>query len=72
MLISVFTPTYNRASLLRKLYDSLCVQSFTDFEWLIVDDGSADNTEEIVNDFIAENKIGIRYIKQQMAESIEL
>jgi glycosyltransferase involved in cell wall biosynthesis len=65
MLISVFTPTYNRASLLRKLYESLCVQSFTDFEWLIVDDGSADNTEEIVNGFIAENKIDIKYIKQQ-------
>jgi glycosyltransferase involved in cell wall biosynthesis len=47
------------------LYDSLCVQTFTDFEWLIVDDGSVDNTEEIVNGFIAENKIDIRYIKQQ-------
>jgi glycosyltransferase involved in cell wall biosynthesis len=65
MLITVFTPTYNRAKLLKRLYDSLCVQTFTDIEWLIVDDGSADNTEEIVNGFIAENKIDIKYIKQQ-------
>jgi glycosyltransferase involved in cell wall biosynthesis len=65
MLLTVFTPTYNRAKLLKRLYDSLCVQTFADFEWLIVDDGSADNTEEIVNGFIAENKIDIRYIKQQ-------
>jgi glycosyltransferase involved in cell wall biosynthesis len=65
MLITVFTPTYNRAKLLKRLYDSLCVQTFTDIEWLIIDDGSVDNTEKIVNGFIAENKIGIRYIKQR-------
>jgi glycosyltransferase involved in cell wall biosynthesis len=65
MLITVFTPTFNRAMLLKRLYDSLCIQTFTDFEWLIVDDGSTDNTEEIVNGFIAENNIDIRYIKQQ-------
>jgi glycosyltransferase involved in cell wall biosynthesis len=65
MLITVFTPTYNRAKLLKRLYDSLCVQTFADFEWLIIDDGSVDNTEKIVNGFIAENKIGIRYIKQR-------
>ena len=44
--ITVFTPTYNRAKLLSKLYDSLKAQTSFDFEWLIVDDGSTDNTLE--------------------------
>ena len=38
--ITVFTPTYNRAYILENLYRSLQRQSFTDFEWLVVDDGS--------------------------------
>ena len=40
MLVTVFTPTYNRAHLIGTLYESLCRQSFRDFEWLVVDDGS--------------------------------
>lgn len=63
-MITVFTPAYNRAHLLQRLYDSLCKQTFNDFEWLIVDDGSKDNTEDVVNAFIAENKLNIHYIKQ--------
>lgn len=47
--ITVFTPTYNRGSLLEKLFQSLQKQSFQNFEWLIVDDGSTDNTQEIVS-----------------------
>ena len=47
MLITVFTPTYNRAHLLPRLYESLCRQTFTDFEWVIVDDGSVDNTKSL-------------------------
>ena len=35
----IFTPTYNRAYILPKLYESLCVHTCQDFEWLIVDDG---------------------------------
>ena len=50
MNITVFTPTYNRANLLPKLYDSLKKQNFKLFEWLIVDDGSSDNTRLIVED----------------------
>lgn len=65
MNITVFTPTYNRASLLPKLYESLKKQNFKLFEWLIVDDGSSDNTEEVVNNFIEENLINIRYIKKK-------
>ncbi|MEH7574008.1 glycosyltransferase family 2 protein, partial [Cytobacillus firmus] len=41
---TVFTPTYNRAHTIERVYESLKVQTFRDFEWLIVDDGSLDNT----------------------------
>lgn len=62
--ITVFTPTYNRAYILDNLYESLRRQSFQDFEWLIIDDGSIDNTEELVRGWIAEeNKFPIRYYK---------
>lgn len=52
--ITVFTPTYNRAYTLPRLYESLKAQTFQDFEWVIVDDGSVDNTTEVVNEFIQE------------------
>ena len=55
MLITVFTPTYNRAHLLPRLYDSLCKQTFKDFEWLIVDDGSVDDTTSVVDQLIIDN-----------------
>lgn len=60
---TVFTPTYNRADLLDRLYQSLTVQEFKDFEWVIVDDGSQDNTTEVVATYIEEKKIDIKYIK---------
>lgn len=59
---TVFTSTYNRAYKLRDLYNSLKLQSFRDFEWLIIDDGSTDDTKELVNEFISEEMINIRYI----------
>ena len=65
MLISVITPTYNRAYILNKCYESLVNQTCKSFEWVVVDDGSADNTEELVKSFIDEEKIKIKYIKQQ-------
>jgi len=49
-LITVFTPTYNRAHLLPRLYESLKDQTDKRFQWLIIDDSSDDNTEEVVND----------------------
>lgn len=64
-MITIFTPTYNRAYIIGKLYQSLCNQTSKDFEWLIVDDGSTDNTESIINSYNEENKIFIRYYKQE-------
>lgn len=64
-MITVFTPVYNRAYILTVLYDSLCKQTFSNFEWLIVDDGSSDNLEELISLFVEENKICIRYFKQK-------
>lgn len=58
--LTIITPTYNRAYILPALFKSLCVQSCKDFEWLIVDDGSSDNTKEIVTGFSAD--FPIRYI----------
>lgn len=50
-VLSIITPTYNRAELLKKCYASLLQQTCKDFEWIIVDDGSADNTAEVVKGF---------------------
>ena len=47
-MITIFTPTYNRGNLLSRLYQSLCKQTYKEFEWVIVDDGSTDNTASIV------------------------
>lgn len=47
-MITVFTPTYNRGTLLNRLYQSLSAQSYKNFEWIIVDDGSSDDTALIV------------------------
>lgn len=62
--ITVFTPTYNRKHTLPRLYESLVNQVYKNFEWLIVDDGSTDDTQNIVNDWIKEGEIPIRYYKQ--------
>ena len=61
---TVFTPTYNRAHTLHRVYDSLLAQTFRDFEWLIVDDGSNDNTAELVKKWQSEASFLIRYIYQ--------
>lgn len=59
--ITVFTPTFNRAHLLPRLYKSLCEQTVKDFIWLIIDDGSSDSTAELVKNWIKEVKIEIQY-----------
>ena len=59
--LTIFTPSYNRAYILHKCYESLKRQSNKDFLWLIIDDGSTDNTKELVDSWIDENLIEIRY-----------
>ena len=66
-LITVFTPTYNRGTYLKRLYKSLLKQTQLDFEWLIVDDGSKDDTKEVVSSFQAEQNIQVRYVNQANA-----
>lgn len=63
--VTVFTPTYNREKTLPRLYESLLKQSYKNFEWLIVDDGSIDNTETIINTWKSEKKLSISYYKQK-------
>jgi len=67
MKLTIFTPTYNRALLLTRLYKSLKKQSDKRFEWVIVDDGSIDNTQELVQSFKKEDNIEINYFKQANA-----
>lgn len=61
MKFTIFTPTFNRKELLEKLYKSLQKQTFKDFEWLIVDDGSDDGTKEKAEEFLSEKKLDIKY-----------
>ena len=63
--LTVFTPAYNRAHTIGRTYKSLCSQKCKDFVWLIVDDGSTDNTAELVKDWISkDNGFEIQYIKK--------
>ena len=62
---TVFTPTYNRAHTLERVYASLDAQSFRDFEWLIVDDGSTDGTRSLVERWRQQARFPIRYLWQE-------
>ena len=59
--ITIVTPSYNRAHTLTRVYDSLKNQIFKDFKWIIMDDGSTDNTKELVESFQEENLLKIEY-----------
>lgn len=63
--LTIFTPAYNRAHTLGRTYESLCRQTSKDFEWLIIDDGSSDNTRQLVEEWIKDDVIPIRYIYQE-------
>ncbi len=63
--LTVFTPSYNRAYLLSRLYESLLRQTNQQFIWLIIDDGSSDNTSELVMSWIKEGHLDIRYKFQE-------
>ncbi|HXR98110.1 MAG TPA: glycosyltransferase family A protein [Terriglobales bacterium] len=66
-LVTVFTPTFNREVTIHRPYESLCRQTNRDFEWLIVDDGSADRTQERVSAWQAHARFPIRYVWQENA-----
>lgn len=63
--LTVFTPTYNRAFCLPNCYESLKRQTNSEFIWLIIDDGSTDETEKLVSDWMKERSVEIIYIKQK-------
>ena len=65
MKITVFTPTYNRGELLEKLFLSLEAQSCKAFEWVIVDDGSTDNTEEVALNIKKKASFLVTYAKKK-------
>ena len=64
-MITIFTPTYNRKKTLPKLYESLKNQNDKDFEWLIVDDGSSDGTDKLIEEYKKENILNIRYFYKE-------
>lgn len=64
-MLTIFTPTYNRAKEIVRLYESLKLQTNKNFEWVVIDDGSSDNTEAIMQQFIGEGLITINFSKQQ-------
>ena len=61
---TVFTPTFNRADKLHRVFESLQLQSFLDMEWLIIDDGSTDQTKSVVEEFKKQARFPIRYVYQ--------
>ncbi len=63
--LTVFTPTYNRANLLQRGYEAIKRQTCKDFVWLIIDDGSTDNTKEVVDHWIAEGVVPITYVYKE-------
>lgn len=63
--LTIFTPTYNRAHLLRRVYESLVTQTSQDFEWLVIDDGSTDFTRSLVEGFMREGRIAVSYVHKE-------
>lgn len=64
-LFTVLTPAYNRGHTLDRVYRSLCEQTCQDFEWIVVDDGSTDNTRELVLGWQQESRFPIHYHRQE-------
>lgn len=65
MIVTVLTPTYNRAYRLSFLYNSLLKQTNKNFEWVVVDDGSTDNTSDLIREYREQSTIKIKYIKKE-------
>lgn len=66
MTFSIIIPTYNRVAFLPKAIESVLAQTYTDWQLIIVDDGSTDNTKDVVAQYLTDNRI--TYIYQQNAE----
>ncbi|PLC44197.1 glycosyltransferase family 2 protein [Ralstonia pickettii] len=66
-MITIVTPTFNRASTLPRLYESLLKQTHQDFEWVVVDDGSSDATSELIKNWQQAKAIRVQYIYQRNA-----
>lgn len=66
-MVTIITPTYNRADLLPRLYESLVRQTDQDFEWLVVDDGSTDETEGLIQHYCQTGAVRVIYIRQENA-----
>ena len=66
IILTVFTPAYNRAHTLTRTYESMCAQTCKDFIWLVVDDGSTDNTAGLVKQWQqADNGFEIVYVYKE-------
>ena len=65
VMITVLTPIYNRRNFLKTLYKSLLLQTSYDFEWLIIDDGSNDNPEEVVQEFMTNSPFSISFKRKE-------
>jgi glycosyltransferase involved in cell wall biosynthesis len=64
LLFTIFTPAYNRAHTLARVFDSLRAQTLRNFEWLVIDDGSTDNTSDLIAGWSHAADFPIRYFKQ--------
>jgi glycosyltransferase involved in cell wall biosynthesis len=65
MIITIFTPLYNRAKFLKRIYESLSLQKDFDIEWVIVDDGSVDNPSEIIDKLKQKSSFPILFVHQK-------
>lgn len=63
-MITVLTATYNRAGTLPRLFESLCAQTCMEFEWLVIDDGSVDDTQELLKDFSKGAPFEVKVVRQ--------
>lgn len=70
--ISVMTPTYNDAKSLEETLNSLVKQTYQNWEQIIIDDGSTDNTKQIIDEFVKKNKVEdkIKYIYQENKDQL--
>jgi glycosyltransferase involved in cell wall biosynthesis len=63
-LFTVYTPTFNRAHTLHRVFESLQAQTCRDFEWLVIDDGSTDGTAELMQRYQSEAAFPVRYLQE--------